>query len=230
MLQTIVLKMSARAIEDNAAASSPVTLTRDRILDTAERLFAEHGLQQVSTRDITHAAAANVGAINYYFGGKEGLIEAIFNRRLTPMNHKRIATLEALEKGGAHPRVEDLLDALIRPAVEYCADPDSGSAYFSRLMGRVLGEAGDCIEKLKAAHLHPLVDRFQQSFQKAVPTLSREEVHWRILFTFGAMHYMLLSMTQALPPWMAERPSVELQIQRLVAYAAAGFATPPRIS
>jgi AcrR family transcriptional regulator len=56
--------------------------TRERILDTAERLFAEHGFAGTSVREITDAAAANLGAVNYHFQSKENLYAEVFARRV----------------------------------------------------------------------------------------------------------------------------------------------------
>jgi AcrR family transcriptional regulator len=55
--------------------------TRERLLDTAERLFAERGFAATSVREITEAAEANLGAVNYYFRSKENLYTEVFVRR-----------------------------------------------------------------------------------------------------------------------------------------------------
>lgn len=59
--------------------------TKDRIMDTAKRLFADKGFEGVSVRDITGEAGVNNSMISYYFGGKDGLYEAIFERGFTSM-------------------------------------------------------------------------------------------------------------------------------------------------
>jgi|Deesub1362B_J571_1020462.scaffolds.fasta_scaffold00355_9 AcrR family transcriptional regulator len=56
--------------------------TRDRILEAAERLFAERGFDAVGIREITTLADCNVSAVNYYFGNKKGLYMAVFKERL----------------------------------------------------------------------------------------------------------------------------------------------------
>ena len=52
--------------------------TRERLLLSALRLFAEKGYERTSTREFAHSAHANVGAIAYYFGDKQGLYRAAF--------------------------------------------------------------------------------------------------------------------------------------------------------
>ncbi len=59
--------------------------TRERILETAKRLFADRSFEGVSIRDITGAAGVNTSMISYYFGGKDGLYEAIFDNEFMSM-------------------------------------------------------------------------------------------------------------------------------------------------
>ena len=63
--------------------------TKDRILDAAESLFMEHGFEATSLRSITAAAGVNLAAVNYHFGSKEELFQAVLTRRLDPMNQER---------------------------------------------------------------------------------------------------------------------------------------------
>src|SRR5258708_14318075 len=82
--------MSLRAVK-------PQHETRTRILDAAEELFMQHGFEGTSMRPLTTKAGVNLAAVNYHFGSKHALIEAVFRRRLDPMNVARIAELEMLE-------------------------------------------------------------------------------------------------------------------------------------
>src|SRR3954471_13629244 len=72
--------------------------TKSRILDAAEQLFMEHGFEATSLRQLTSAAGVNLAAVNYHFGSKEELFQAVLTRRLDPMNQERIELLEALER------------------------------------------------------------------------------------------------------------------------------------
>ena len=74
------------------------TVTKDRILDAAEALFMEHGFEATSLRAITAAAGVNLAAVNYHFGSKEELFQAVLTRRLDPMNQERVDLLTALER------------------------------------------------------------------------------------------------------------------------------------
>src|SRR5438132_3138101 len=81
-------------------AVKPQHETRTRILDAAEELFMQHGFEATSMRVLTNKAGVNLAAVNYHFGSKHALIEAVFRRRLDPMNAARIAALEELEASG----------------------------------------------------------------------------------------------------------------------------------
>src|SRR6195256_6809772 len=82
-------------------AVKPQHETRTRILDSAEELFMRHGFEGASMRLLTSSAGVNLAAVNYHFGSKDALIEALFRRRLDPMNAARIAELERLEADAA---------------------------------------------------------------------------------------------------------------------------------
>src|SRR5258706_10616177 len=82
----------------NLRAIKPPHETRTRILDAAEELFMQHGFEGTSMRLLTAKAGANLAAVNYHFGSKDALIEAVFPRRLGTMNSSRIAELHRLEK------------------------------------------------------------------------------------------------------------------------------------
>ncbi|MEX1057648.1 MAG: TetR/AcrR family transcriptional regulator, partial [Natronospirillum sp.] len=62
--------------------------TAARILDTAEQLFAEKGFSETSLRNITTRAGVNLAAVNYHFGSKNELVQAVFERFLTPFCRK----------------------------------------------------------------------------------------------------------------------------------------------
>ena len=64
------------------SAADPTPGTRERLLDAAERLFAERGFAGTSVREITDAAGANLGAVNYHFRSKENLYAEVFARRV----------------------------------------------------------------------------------------------------------------------------------------------------
>src|SRR2546426_7908687 len=88
--------MSLRAIK-------PQHETRTRILDAAEELFMQHGFEGASMRMLTAKAGVNLAAVNYHFGSKHALIEAVFPPRPEPMNMARLPALRQLEGDAPGP-------------------------------------------------------------------------------------------------------------------------------
>ncbi len=87
--------------------------TRERILDTAERLFAERGFTGTSVREITEGAAANLGAVNYYFQTKENLYAQVFARRVVLLREP-VAAVAREVAAIAHERPDEALRAIGR--------------------------------------------------------------------------------------------------------------------
>ena len=123
--------MSLRAIK-------PEHETRTRILDVAEELFMQHGFAATSMRLLTSTAHVNLAAVNYHFGSKDALIEALFRRRLDPMNAERVAALDALEQqaGGQPLAPEQIIRTFIGASLRMIEDAKGGGRNFIRLLGR----------------------------------------------------------------------------------------------
>jgi len=198
--------------------------TRWRILDVAEELFGEQGLDRVSIRDITRKAKVNLAAINYHFGTKEDLIAAVFERRVVPVNEARLAALDRVETsaGKGILKLEAILEAFIRPALQSSLKASKGRTAFSKLFGRCLSEPSPEVETLLKAQFEPLVQRMDAALKRALPRLSRSEIYWRMKFTYGALHHWLLTKDKFRPDWV-EDVDVETQTQKLISFAAAGF-------
>lgn len=95
--------------------------TRNRILGTAERLFAQKGIDAVSIRDITTAADVNTASVHYHFGSKSDLIEAIIKTRSAEILGRREEFLDELD-ARSEPTLRELAEAMVRPAAEKLGD------------------------------------------------------------------------------------------------------------
>ena len=197
--------------------------TKDRILDAAEHLFSEQGITGVSLRAITSAAEANLAAVNYHFGSKEGLIKAVLARRIDPVNARRLELLDALE-AQRDPTLEEVLTALLRPAVEMSSDPTAG-AFCSRLLGRVQSEAEPTFREFCADRFKEIVARFQKAISQSCPHLDAAALTWRFQFMIGALGFTLtdaLNLHQRSNGLCDPRDAQDTTAQ-LVHFAAAGF-------
>jgi AcrR family transcriptional regulator len=83
---------------------------KDHILDAAERVFAEHGYDGSSTRLISGEAGVNMAMLNYYFGSKEGLLLALFERR-TSKFRSLIKDISSNETNTSWEKVQAYIDA-----------------------------------------------------------------------------------------------------------------------
>ena len=95
-------------------------VTRERILDAAERLFAEHGVYAVSNRAIAEAAdQGNNAVVGYHFGTKADLVRALIRRHSAAVDQRREAMVAGL---GADPGVRDWVGCLVFPAAEHLGE------------------------------------------------------------------------------------------------------------
>ncbi|HEY1738069.1 MAG TPA: helix-turn-helix domain-containing protein [Acidimicrobiia bacterium] len=108
--------------------------TRENILDAAERLFAERGVPAVSMREIRIASGAkNTAAVQFHFGNREGLLEALIARHMPDIGARQQELADAAR--GDDTRA--LVDVLVRPIVEYLERGPSEAAWV-----KIMGELG----------------------------------------------------------------------------------------
>jgi AcrR family transcriptional regulator len=205
--------------------------TKDRILDAAESLFMEHGFEATSLRSITAAAGVNLAAVNYHFGSKEELFQAVLTRRLDPMNQERLDLLTALERAAAPGAVscEQILSAMFVPALRLARDPARGGKNFLRLLGRAYADPAPFIRQFLSAQYAVMIARFKAAFARALPELPPKELSWRLHFIMGALSYTLAG-TDALK-LIAELTSTdagndEMLLRRLAPFLLAGLQSP----
>lgn len=163
--------------------------TRERILDAAERLFAEHGYSNVSTREIADQAQSNIAAAHYHFGSKEGLLEAVFKRRLDGINGERERLLaQCLHDSGGRPAVKDVLEAFIGPTLRLSETPEGHR--FNLLAGRSSSDANPEVRRIVFQVYDSVGRRFVEAAAAACPHLSKQELFWRLACVYGAMMYI----------------------------------------
>jgi len=198
--------MSIRALK-------PLKETQTRILDVAEELFMQHGFEGASMRMLTARAGVNLAAINYHFGSKDALIEAVFRRRLDPVNAER----------------EAIIRAFLGASLRMIEDTRGGGRTFSRLLGRAYTEPAKPIRQLIGRMYAPAMERFKAAFVRALPELPKDELVWRMHFMFGTLAYTLAAtdtvqlIAGAKPE---DRYDARVLESRLVAFMSAGLHAP----
>jgi AcrR family transcriptional regulator len=207
--------------------------TRTRILDAAEELFMQHGFEGTSMRQLTARADANLAAVNYHFGSKDALIEAVFRRRLDPMNAARIAALDALEKENRPASPETIIRAFVGPSLRMIEDAKGGGRNFIRLLGRTYTDPAKDIRALIGQMYAPAMERYKRALQRALPQMPADELVWRMHFMFGTLAYTLAATdtVQLIAGCKPEdRYDARLLEERLTAFLAAGLHAPLKSS
>jgi AcrR family transcriptional regulator len=203
------------------------TDTKEQILDTAERLFADRGFDATSLRTITCEADVNLAAVHYHFGSKEALIEAVLARRFAALNRERLERLEACEHEAAPgpPELECVLRAFIEPAFELSRDPDRGGDVFMRLVGHAHSAPGQYLVRLFKERFADFVARFVGAVGRALPGLPAADLHWHLHFMIGAMAHTMAHRERLrdFSNGILDPTDTAEATERLVAFVAAGM-------
>ncbi|MCB9897527.1 MAG: TetR family transcriptional regulator [Planctomycetes bacterium] len=199
------------------------TDTRERLLDVAEVMFAERGVRETSLRGITQKAGTNLAAVNYHFGSKNGLVGAVFQRRLGPINAERLRRLDEAERvaAGGPVTLEAILRAFLEPA----------------LHGR--RDAHACFVLVARAHLAPdpelramlmsafdaVAARFGAALQASLPGIPPTEFFWRMHFLIGSLCHTVVNgaLLEDISGGLCRGDDDEEILARLVSFGAAGL-------
>jgi AcrR family transcriptional regulator len=190
--------------------------TQAKILDAAERLFGANGFDATSLRHITAEARVNLAAVNYHFRSKESLMDAVIERRLAPVNRRR---MEMLDAAGSSPTVEQIVAAFVSPLFVLDILPALP------LMGRVLSNPNQFVERVYKKHLVQVVQRFSAAMGAALPELPPEERFWKLQFMAGSMTHVL-ALSGVLPLMSGQALDRNALKSRLIAFLAAGLRAP----
>jgi AcrR family transcriptional regulator len=199
--------------------------TVDRLLDAAEKLFAEHGYDGVGIRQLADEAKVNLGAATYHFGSKESLFIETFMRRFRPMNRERLRLLRDAETqaGGKLPSVEKIVECMIRPPFE------SGMEHpaFHKFLARNLLMPPPFIHAAIEKELAPGVEIFIAALQRALPDIPEDLLHLRSMFAMGAL--LMFSIHASEMPGMRNAKVQAVVLHEMVGYVTAGMISPPAL-
>jgi AcrR family transcriptional regulator len=194
--------------------------TKERILDVAERLFAEQGFANSSLRHIITEAGVNLAAVHYHFGSKEELLDELIHRRAEPINQARVAALEQLEAeaAGQPLPVEAILGAFLEPGVKALSAHPS----MIRLVGRLHAEGANL--SIMRKHFEPVARRFIGSLRRTLPELAEDEFMARLRYTAGALAFTVHDERFSAP---VEADAVRRTVATLIAFLKGGLTAPP---
>jgi len=205
---------------------------RTRIVDAAERLFAEHGYHAVSLRTIMGLAQVNVSAVHYYFGSKKNLLQAVLDRRAAPINRARKERLfRCIDRNGRVASVEEILEAYIGPALEVCSDP--GGQLFVRVSALASVDPSPDVQDIMQSIYDETARLFVHALRRACPRLKEADLYWRLNCVYGAMQYLRANNGRVArvlnrKPRPLDSRTVQEALRHVVPYLAAGFSLPSR--
>ena len=212
-----------------------VLKTKDKILNAAERLFAEQGFEHTSLRQITSSADVNLASVNYHFGTKKALIQAVMERyhaTFMPALDERLKNLQA--KG--FTSTDEVLNCFVEPLLGLQRINPQGTSIYLSLLGHAYSEIQGHLRRFTMQHFGEVVQRFLLCIHQANPHLSPATLFWRLHFTLGATVFVQVSgqaLSEIARADFNEKAEPEDIICRLIPYLAAGIeaevdsATPP---
>jgi AcrR family transcriptional regulator len=199
---------------------------RERILDAAESLFAHHGLDAVSVRDVARKAHVDTALVHYYFDTKRGLFDAVFERRAAILNRARIAAMTAYEEapGPGGVTVEGLIDAFLRPLFEAAANGGAAWKDYYALIAQVNNNP-DWGGQTMARFFDPVIRHLIGALRRALPDAHDEDLFWSYHFLSGALTltFAQTGRIDLLSDGLCKSSDFAAASARMSRYIAAGF-------
>ena len=210
--------------------------TVSRILDTAETLFAEKGFSETSLRSITSKAKVNLAAVNYHFGSKKALIQAVFARYLDPFSERIDEEMNRLEAEYQDREIPlDVVLSTFTSSILTMPSPTrNGLSVFMRLLGLAYTQAQGHMRGYLQDQYGPVFFRFTAMVKSASSELPDVERFWRLHFMLGAAIFSMSSLDalkDIAEKDFGEQTRVRDVVQRLIPFVSAGMSAPlPELS
>ncbi|WP_421172566.1 MULTISPECIES: TetR/AcrR family transcriptional regulator [unclassified Aeromonas] len=202
--------------------------TKNRILDAAEVLFAERGFADTSLRLITSEADVNLASVNYHFGSKKELIQAVLDRYLSLFMPDLDARLRVLMEQEQLTLLQ-LFESFVEPLMKLSAVRANGPAIFMQLLGRGYIDSQGHLRRFITAHYGLILQRITQAISKANPALSPADLFWRLHFTLGTVVFTMASADALRDIALADfgqQLDVEGLVRNVIPYLASGVGAP----
>jgi AcrR family transcriptional regulator len=202
---------------------------RDRILNVAQELFAEHGYSAASTRAIAQAAGVNLAQLHYHFGAKRDLFKAAYLRGAVQVTEARSRALaEARAHQGDRPiPLEALVRSFVTPFMLNGQTPEGRATM--RMHARLHTEPDDISKDVLSTVYDETTLAYVAEFQRVLPALGHETLCWRLYFMMGAYRYTLLrtGRLEAMSGGACDSGDFERAVAEIVPFLCAGLSAPP---
>lgn len=197
--------------------------TTDELLDVAERLFAQHGVEQVAlTRIVAASGQRNRSALHYHFGSRDGVLAAVLGRRIKTINALRNTMLDNLPRTDVS--LTNAVRAIIAPVCLTTVNEPWGDSYIS-ILAQVSFRPTLLGERVVEAHLTS-IRRCRRLVEQALPHISPAIHRRRYRWLFDSVVLEAARWSRKTPKAARTQRAVEGLIEELVAYGTAALAAP----
>ncbi|WOT06688.1 TetR/AcrR family transcriptional regulator [Shewanella youngdeokensis] len=203
--------------------------TKTRILDAAEKLFAERGFSETSLRLITSKAEVNLASVNYHFGSKKELIRAVLARYLDVVMPAAAEAIFAVREADANASLDDIFGCLVNPLLDLNHVRTDGTTTFLRLLGRGYIESQGHLRWFITAHYGKYLGKFVHAVGASTPHIPPAEMFWRLHFTLGTVVFTMASadaLNEIAAADFGEHNDIEAVIRKVIPYLSAGVSVP----
>jgi len=198
----------------------------ERILDVAEELFALHGYDGVTMRQISSGAQVDVALANYHFGKKLDVFYAVFNRRAELLSTTRRELLLASQKDSANKpqTLEQIIEAFLLPLKFAQETGDPGWKNYMALLAYVM-TSPIWYKKLMKDNFDRRVGEFIEALKQAFPNAKDEDIHWCYHYVSGALALTLAQTGRIdrLSGGKCLSSDFDAAYDRMIPFVAAGF-------
>jgi len=212
-------------MEQEESSAEDGANSRERILNTAEKLFSEKGISGTSLRALTRAADVNLASVHYYFGSKEALLDAVIDRRAGPINAQRLVALEALTTAGGNVEIEAILEAFLFPPLDAISGSTEEKQRLGRLTARIEAQPPDLIETLSRKHFAEVSTAFVEALQNALPHLRKELVADRFRYAVCLFSFLFSGNfdLDTIPNYPPQPRGMDQNLSDIIGFIAAGM-------
>jgi len=199
---------------------------RERILDAAEELFAEHGFDGVTVRQVTRKAAVDVALAHYYFGTKKGLFDSVFLRRAAVINEARLKAIDdyQINPGPGGATIEGFIQAFLDPIIERLSNKEPGWKEYLAIVAQVNNTPKWGGETM-ARYFDPVIHRLIDAIRGIMPGAHDADLYWSYQFLSGALTltFAETGRIDLLSSGLCHSSDYEAVKARMAPFIAAGF-------
>lgn len=165
-------------------------VTKNRVLDAAERCFAAHGFAAVSIRQIAAEAGVTLGVVGFHAGSKEALFGTVLARRTTTLNTLRTDALASLQTQGGIS-IHDLVDAYLTPYLQIASRGDPQWRAYAQLIARIVSD-DQYYPKVRDLY-DPVAKKYMSEIQRLRPDATAQSLATVLTLTVSSMLSIVVS-------------------------------------